>query len=274
MAAAFNKILIPVDFSLNTELAITKAAGLIGWEESTLHLIHIIKGSQRSATGFLSQEAETALKVWVDRLAVSHPAIKVRIHILHGASVQKLITSCASMLKPDLIIIGKQNNKRRWLSLKHLSPATLARKTNCPVWTAKPGALETRTRIIVIPIRDSMPDRKLEWGVLLARKFKAQIHLLAIQQQAAPKENGLPQIFLRAYHHLREHLHHPIEYTSVTRRHPAKAALRYAEKIMADMILLNAATESDLSGITGSRHISDLLTRDSKIQILDLQPYN
>jgi hypothetical protein len=42
---------------------------------------------------------------------------------------------------------------------------------------------------------------------------------------------------------------------------------------MADMILVNPHIESGFSGFTGFRHISDLLARDSKIQVLDVQPY-
>jgi hypothetical protein len=42
---------------------------------------------------------------------------------------------------------------------------------------------------------------------------------------------------------------------------------------MADMILVNPETESGISGFTGTRHISDMLNRDSKIQVLDVEPY-
>jgi len=39
------------------------------------------------------------------------------------------------------------------------------------------------------------------------------------------------------------------------------------------MILVNPDTESGISSFTGFRHISDLLDRDSKIQVLDVVPY-
>ena len=114
---------------------------------------------------------------------------------------------------------------------------------------------------------------RLEWAVLLAKRFKAQVHLLAVGEEASPKDGLLSQTFLKAYHHLREKLHHPVEYSAATRHNPAKAALSYAELIMADMILVNPQTESGVSGFTGFRHISDFLARDSKIQVLDVQPY-
>jgi nucleotide-binding universal stress UspA family protein len=177
------------------------------------------------------------------------------------------------MLNPDLIIIGKQNNRRRWFLSGSVPPDVVAKRTNCPVLTVKPGSMDNRTRVIVLPIRDFLPERKLEWAVLLAKRFKAQVHLLAVGENAGSKNGLLSQTFLKAYHHLREKLHHPVEYSAATRHNPAKAALSYAELIMADMILVNPQTESGISGFTGFRHISDLLTRDSKIQVLDVLPY-
>jgi hypothetical protein len=41
---------------------------------------------------------------------------------------------------------------------------------------------------------------------------------------------------------------------------------------MADIIVVNPDTESGISGFTGFRHLSDLLKRDSKIQVLDIEP--
>jgi nucleotide-binding universal stress UspA family protein len=273
MAIAFNKILIPVDFSINTEIAVKKAAGLVGANEAVLHLLHVLKPGKHARHQFKLWAAEKELEQLKDTIRIDHPAIKVKTHVLRGHSVQRLILDCAEMLKPDLIIIGKQNNRRRWSIFPRISPDSIAKKSNCPVLTIKPGSAESRTRVIVIPIRDFLPERKLEWGVMLARRYKAQIHLLAIQDHPEPRELALPQVFLKAYHHLREHLHHPIEYSSSGRHSPARAALNYAERIMADMILVNPETESGVAGFTGWRHISDLVGKDSKIQVLDVEPY-
>jgi len=273
MAIAFNKILIPVDFSLNTEIALKKAAGLVGHDEAILHLLHVLKPGNRSKQQFKLWTVEKEMEQLKDTIRSQHPSIKVKSHVLRGRSVQRLILDCAAMLKPDLIIIGKQNSRRRWSIFPHLEPDKIAKKSNCPVLTVKPGSLESRTKVILITIRDFLPERKLEWGVLLAKRYKAQIHLLALQDTPEPKEWALPQVFLKAYHHLREHLHHPIEYSASGRHSAAKAALNYAELIMADMILVNPETESGVSGFTGWRHISDLVGKDSKIQVLDVEPY-
>ena len=274
MAVAFNKILIPVDFSLNTEIAVKKAIGLAGAEETVIHLLHVITPVRKAALlHFRNRRAEKDLRQWKDTIQAEHPQIRVKVHILRSYSVQRTIIGCAGTLNPDLIIIGKQHSRRRWTLFRRISPDVLAKKSSCPVLTAKPGSIDSRMRVILLPIRGFLPERKLEWAVLLAKKYKAQVHLLAIRDNAPPKDGSLPQVFLKAYHHLREKLHHPIGYSASKRHNPAKAALKYAELIMADIILVNPATESSIAGLTGSRHISDLLTRDSKIQVLDLEPY-
>jgi nucleotide-binding universal stress UspA family protein len=273
MPAAVDNILIPVDFSLNTELAVKKAVELAGSDETVIHLLHVIPPGKKTRPQFRQWVAERDLSQWKYTIQQSGPHIHVRTHILKGTSVQQTIIDCIGMVHPNLIIIGKQKGHRRWLLSDGVSPDIIAKRSNCPVLTVKPGSIDNRPRLIVLPIQGFLPERKLEWAVLLARRFKAQVHLLAVGEEAGPKDGMLSQTFLKAYHHLREKLHHPVEYSADTRHNPAKAALSYAELVMADMILVNPQTESGVSGFTGFRHISDLLTRDSKIEVLDVQPY-
>jgi nucleotide-binding universal stress UspA family protein len=273
MPATFNKILIPVDFSLNTEIALKKAIGFAVAEETTIHLLHVIRPGKKVAGQFRNWVVERDLQQLKYTLQTENPTLRVRIHVMKGFSIQRTIIECAAMINSDLIIIGKQNSRRRWWAFTSLiSPNIVAKKSNCPVLTVKPGSMDSRTKVIVLPIRNFLPERKLEWAVLLARKYKAQVHLLAIQQHEQ-KDGLLSQVFLKAYHYLREKLHHPIEYSAAVRHNAARAALNYAELIMADMILVNPETESGISGFTGTRHISDMLNRDSKIQVLDVEPY-
>lgn len=261
MAIAFNTILIPVDFSQNTEIALKKAAELAGREGAELHLLHVVR---RRAP----MEAELGQLEAIIR--TKYPALRVRTHVLNGRSVQRAIIECAKLQRPDLIVIGRSTPRRRWLRGRGISPDIIARKSNCPVLTVKPGSADSKTRVILIPIRDFLPERKLEWAVLLAKRYRAQVHLLAIQDRQETKELTAPNVFLKAYHQLRENLRHPIEYSATGQQSTAKATLNCAEHIMADMIVLNSETESGVIGLSGYRHISDLLKKDSRIQVLDI----
>jgi hypothetical protein len=123
-------------------------------------------------------------------------------------------------------------------------------------------------KIIVIPISGSLSERKLEWGIMLARKYKARIHLLALQESV--EEGQMSGVFLRAYHYLRGKLCMPIEFSTSRQHNPARAALDYAEMVQADLILVNPETESWVGGLRGARHISDLLGKNSGIQVLEV----
>jgi len=274
MAIVFNKLLIPVDFTTNTDLAIKKAIGLVEADRTVLHLLHVVYPHRPIE----ALAAQNQLEELGYRISETRPDLAIKTHILKGYSVQRMIIECARMLMPDLIIIGKQHNRRNWTIFpprnwffsRNISPDLLAQRTNYPVLTAKPGSDDGRTRIIVIPIRNFLPERKLEWAIVLARKYRAQIHLLAMQSHY--QGEGLPQAFLKAYHFLREHLQHPIEFATVAGHDLARATLKYAEEVMADLILVNPTTESEIKSFKGSKHISDLLGKDSKIQVLDVEP--
>lgn len=295
MTAAFHKILIPVDFSVGTEIAVKKAVGLIETENAVIFLLHVVKprllrglfpmrprsavairpdGKMNAAGKYTVWKAEKELNQWKETIEDHVPGIKVYASVVKGHSVQDIIVQSANTLQPDLIIIGKQGNGRR-ISLLHapVSPDYIARKSNCPLLTAKPGSLHSQTKVIVVPVQDFVPERKLELAILIAKKYRAQVHLVTIRGNSRRNGSAPSQAFIQTYHQLREKLHHPVEYFSSTIHNPAKATLEYAEFIMADMILVNPRTESGISSLAGSRHISDLLGRDSKLQVLDVQPY-
>lgn len=274
MPIVFDNILIPVDFSLNTEVAIKKAIEMAGSDEALLHLLHVVKpGGRGPEQQFARWSMEKELEKWRENIREKYSSVQVRTHVLQGSNVQRMIIESAGLLKPDLIVIGKNNPPRRWSFFRGVWPDVIAKQSNCPVLTVKPGSADSRTRIILMPISDFLPERKLEWAIMLAKKYRAQVHLLAMQQDVETKEKALPYVFLNAYHQLREALHRPIKYSTVGRQSTAKAALDYAELIMADMILMNPETESGMSGLAGYRHISDRLKIDSRIQVLDVEPY-
>jgi nucleotide-binding universal stress UspA family protein len=260
MRAAFNNILVPVDFSINTEIAVQKAIGLIGTANASIQLLHVVRiRKQTTPRGkYEIHEAEEKLMQWNAVLKDSLPDVEVTSRLEVSPSVQPVIVQAARDFHSDLVIIGRQGDRRRWPFFPTVSPDAIACKTDCPVLTAKPGSFHHKTRLIVVPVQDFVPERRLELAVIIARKFRAQIHLILLQDGSGSPRREPSQAFIRTYHQLREKLHHPIEFSAVPLQNAAKAALNYAESVMADMILVNP-----------EKHITDLLARDSKIQVLE-----
>ena len=122
MAAAFDKILIPVDFSLNTEIAVKKAVELVGSDETVIHLLHVIGPGKTAKNQFREWVAERDLHQWKYKIQQAGPHIRVKIVILRGKPVLGTIVECATLLRPNLVIIGRHNNHRRWFLSGSASP--------------------------------------------------------------------------------------------------------------------------------------------------------
>jgi len=82
MSVTFNKILIPIDFSVNTESAINKAISLIGIESGAIHLLHMVKPGKSAAKKFSLWDANKKLTEWKAILEESYPAMQVDTHII------------------------------------------------------------------------------------------------------------------------------------------------------------------------------------------------
>lgn len=247
--------------------------GFAARDETELHLLHVVNPGHGPKHSFKLWAVEKQFEQLRQNIREQYPSARIRTHVLRGHSVQKMIIECIRLLGPSLVIIAKADPLPRWSLSGGVSPGVVAKQSNCPVLTVKPGSAETKTQVILVPIRNFLPQRKLEWAALLAKKFKARVHLLVIQDQQDAKGSSLPQVFLKAYDQLRETLHQPIEYSVTGHKDIAKATLDHAEAIMADLILVNPGTESRSTGLFVSRHISDLLRVDSSIQVLDVEPY-
>lgn len=263
MAIVFKKVVVPVDFSSNTDLAVARAIGLIGGEKAVLYLVHVTR-SGNGLTATLSQE----MAAWVRRLGESYQHLQVETHIIRGISVERALIGFIRRLRPDLVVIGKKQGRSAWFFARGISPGKVAKRTNCPVLTVKPDQVEKRMKIIVIPISGQLSERKLEWGILLAKKYKAQIHLLAVKEEGA--EERMHDVFLQAYHHLREGLRHPVAFSTSAQLNPAKAALSYAKSIKADLILVNPGMESRGGGFRWPWNGYEVAENNSGIQVLEV----
>lgn len=269
-----NSILIPVDFSLKTDLAIEKAVGLADGDKTELHLLHVVKNGHGPKHSFKLWEAEKNFADLQNKIKADHPSARVMTHVLQARSVQKMIIECVHLLKPDLIVIGKTDLPRRWFRFKGISSGAISRKSDCPVLTVKPGSVQGNSKVILLPIRDFLPERKLEWVTLLAGKYRARVHLLGMHNRHDTRKRVFSRVFLKAYNRLLDNLHQPVEYRLSQDPDAAEVTLSYAREIMADLILVDPSTNGGAFGLIGRRHLSDLVRRDSAIQVLDIEPYH
>lgn len=260
---------MPVDFTLNTEVAINKTLELVDHEESVIYLFHVVKSGYSFSKRELPDH-EKKLAQWKDTITDYYPMISVYTEIENATSVQKAIEGKAIHIGADLIVIGQTSTHYLLPVLKTVLPMRLATSMNIPVLTVKPGALRNKNKIVVMPIGDEIPEIKVHALELLCRTSRPNIHLVTF----VTHNDVLPEVsassLLKVYQSLKAKLHCPVEYAVIHGSNKAKAILHYAEKNNADILLVYPKKETQLSW--WNQHIPDVLPADSKVQILAVQP--
>lgn len=280
----FNNILVPVDFKDNTEAVVKQAVELAYEGSSNIHLLHIIKS--KSIRNVISTDNETEisgdenhyaekmikkLQQLKDVIEGTIPANKVKIHLVEGA-IHDTIINTAKKIHPQLIIMGKKSNYKFFAFSRPLCPNELSTLTDCPVLTVSKGSVNTKIKIIVLPIRSFIPKRKIELVYVFAKKFRAKIHLVALQNKLGAADTERSAL-LDTYSILKTELNNQIEYHLLNSSNLPKATLQYAESVDADMILANPGIETKISSFTG-KHINEVLALSSKLKILTVEPYH
>jgi hypothetical protein len=267
---SFKNILIPVDFSLTTEIAVRKSLELIDPDNSAVHLVHVLlpKFSKNNN----QHKTVTELLKWKTIIDDVCPGLLIKMYIVEGKRVQETVIQKAEEIKPDLIIIAKKSN-RKWFSFnKIIDVGKLATTTHCATLVIKPGSVKNKIRSIVIPVVSHVPARKLDMLIPLAARKKATVFLLSMMSEATGfDDSSTTHALIETYRMLKGEVNCQIYHQIISGNNIARAALQFARKVDADVLLVNP-DESKVSAFAGL-DITDMLMRDSKLQVLAIDPY-
>ncbi|HEU4860460.1 MAG TPA: universal stress protein [Chitinophagaceae bacterium] len=274
----FSNILIPVDFHLNTEIAVKKALELADPGQTVIHLFHVqtpplpwnsFLGSEMFQID-LNQKIPYQLKQWKDLISDCYPEMKVAASAEDSMKIQKSIIAKAKIIKAELIIIGKHSHHNWFPFLNTVFPNKIAKATGCPVLTFKPGSIYTKIRSIVVPVGPEIPRRKVDLIVSLNEKFRITIHLVTVINKKQNQNNFSAYSLLETYRFLKDFVQCPLNHEVLHGENVAKAIFEYAKSIKADVLLVEPESETKLSSFP-QKHINDELKPNSKLQILAVQ---
>lgn len=277
MPESFSNILVPVDFTLNTEVAIRKAVEL-GDESSTIHLLHVQKAPgifsvfpacvlARAASLYASKDAAKAGLLQLERqVREMSPGTRIKLKLVSGRPLRQALLRQAKKTGADLVVLGR-SSCISWWPLLHTSLAhELASEAGCAVLTVKPGALNNRIRTVVVPISGQVPMNKMKALKALCRKGRLNIHLVAFAQEDEAPLSATSSSLLNVYQWLKTSIRCPVEYAVLKGENKARALLRYAAKTDADILLVHPKTETRINWL--NRHIADVLPPASGVQVM------
>jgi len=267
---SFKNILIPVDFTLATEIAVQKSLELIDPVNSSVYLLHV--SPTKSAKKNVGNGTIAQLLKYKTIIDEAFPGLLVQMSVVRCKNIQDAVAEKAEEIKPDLIIIAKNSN-RKWFSFnKTIDPGKLATKTHCATLVIKPGSVKNKIQSIVIPVISRVPARKLDMLIPLAARKKATVFLLSMMSEATGfDDSSTSHALIETYRLLKGEVNCQVYHKIISGNNIARAALQFAKKVDADILLVNPE-ESKVSSFA-RLDITDMLMRDSKLQVLAVDPY-
>ena len=275
----FRTILLPVDFEINTEMAVKKALELSDRGQTVIHLFHVQKPviAWRSIWGRNIFQANRKNQIpskliqWKRLIEENYPDVNVVADLAYSMNIEGAIIEKAKEIKADIIVIGKHSH-HNWLTFMNtVFPNNIATATGYPVLTFKPGSIYTKLRSIVVPVGPEVPQKKVDLIMALKQKFRITIHLVTVINKKQNANKFSAYSLLETYRYLRDIVQCPLDHEVLHGENVAQSAFEYAKNIKADMLLVEPESETKLSSFP-SKHIIDELKPNSKLQILAVQP--
>jgi nucleotide-binding universal stress UspA family protein len=266
MPFTFKKILVPVDFTINTELAINKAVELADRYASKIYLLHIVlpeKKSDNSLPGALEK-----MQQWKSSIEDAMSFIAVEIIFENNGPIRKTIELIAARFDVDLVVIGKHSPRNWHPFFKHLAPGMLAENSGRAVLTVRPGSMRNQIKTVLVPVVNKISSHKTNTIAALINKPGMRIHLVTFVKDRQHTEDFSVSSLLKLYQWLKNNFHCQVDYAVLPNYNKARSLLDYAKKIDADVLLVNERSETKMGWM--NNHIADMLPPESRVQVLSV----
>jgi nucleotide-binding universal stress UspA family protein len=258
MQKLFSNILAPIDLSKQSELAINRAIYLCNKFKCNLHVVCV--GEFERPASFLKSRYSAQLE----------PGLSLLIS-MHKGNIEQVIVEYAAQHYIDLVIMGSFQKAILGNLFGTLSINRLSWRVNRPVMTVKSRPLPEEIRHIVLPVHGSLPIRKITLASYIANRFNAKIHLVGLAKRFAEHGEEETLYLSKAYQLLRDNTNLEIVCHTESDMNIADATLKYAQRIEADLIIVNSGKELLLSGFI-NRLFARFIFNESKIPVMTIAP--
>jgi nucleotide-binding universal stress UspA family protein len=277
MPKTFYNILVPVDFTVKSKWAISKAIDLANNFNCNIHLVHVVS---TELFPFIPIEAGTIfpydMAIDAENARVKLEAMRdtYRHHICGGGSIEisllqgiksEQLAKYIEQYQMDLVVVGLSRFNLVHRVLSSVSISKLARKTNVPVLAIRSSGLVSHFKKIVLPLTSEIPVRRLQLATMMARSYRSTVYLVSLRKDDNTTEN----ILNKALEIVQSLSTIPVQCFMLEGKNLAKSTLDFSKRINADLIMANPLTEFIMPGFW-NRLTRKLLSYDSKIPVITI----
>lgn len=254
-----SKVLIPIDFSETSMLAIQHGAFVAQYTKGEVCLLHVINSNYSRQNLFLpilqlsdTLEFEKKVEGKLNELANdirSEYGIDVECIIKTGIPANEIVDTVKEV-EASLVVMGTHGYSPLEELVIGSNALRVITKANCQVMTMSKGADHKGYQRIVIPIDDSAHSRqKVVYAIELAKQFSA--HLYAVALLGPNEETHKPAMELILHQIEKLAKESGVMYSSEVLsglKNRAIATVKYAEKVKGDLVIIMSDQDAELSG--------------------------
>ena len=254
------KILVPVDFTDASEVALLAATSLAVLLNSEIYLVHVFETGGYNYSVFAKTEtippSPAAIKKNIGKKleelkehVIKKYNLKCSVVVLSG-HIHSEIYKFSKKKKVGLVVMGTHGAsgyKEFFIGSNAQRVVTIS---EVPVLTIPHTSKKTSFKNILIPIDNSAHSRaKVNIAMLIADQYDANIHLIGLPDTKDKTELSKFNIKMKSVEKIIDK--EGLSYSSkiVQGKNMADAALNYASKNKCDLIVINTGHESRTTGI-------------------------
>lgn len=273
-----NKILIPIDFSETSKMALEHAVNLCGKFQSELYLLHVFTplsadvfpmmdtASQYAEVKEVANEQLTKIATeFKERMGVT-----VNIEIRDG-SPSKEIVAAAKELDVDMIVMGTHGVSGLEEFFLGSNAYRVVTSSSVPVFTIQKHADKFGYRNIALPIDSSAHTRdKVSEAVYFAKHYGSTIHIAALITEEHEEEKAQFNLKIKQIEELLER--EGISYLTTTKHgdNIASMTMEHAKEVNADIIMIMTEQEASTGLFVGP--YAQQVVNHSKIPVISITP--
>ncbi len=277
-----SNILIPVDFSETSLLAIKHGAFLAKYTKGDVYLLHVIN-KQYEHYAVLEQPLhmelpaayETGASNKLNELAASvskEYGVSVNTIVSLGNPTKEIINN-AKEIKADMIVMGTHGYSPLEELVIGSNTLKVITKSNCAVMTMSEKASKFGYKNILIPIDTSGHSRqKVNYAIELSKIFSAHLHVVGLLGKNDANEQPGMDIVMGQIKKIATEKSVVCTTEVLTNvKNRADATIKHSESVKADLMVIMTDQEAEISGFFLGPY-SQQVIHHSKVPVIALTP--
>lgn len=275
------KILIPIDFSETSLLAIEHAAHIAHRFKAELILLHVVENHWEKFSIVVPEMRINAPDGIINAIEKRLEDIAKDVFLKYNVkslcitangTIFSEIISVSEEQKVDLVIMGTHGTSGFVEFFVGSNAYKVVTSSNCPVITVRTHSKEIGLKNILLPIDNSVHSRqKVNHAIVMARHFSAQLHIVGLVDFDDERELGKFRVKLDQIENYIHRCGLTCTKAMVEGSNQSIMTTQHAKTVGADLIIIMTDQEENIAGRLMGTYAQQIVNH-SKIPVMSIPP--